>query len=31
MSWVEVDGAGWMWVQGLVIRDNLTKTVARQK
>ena len=23
MSWVEVDGAGWIWVHGLVIPDFL--------
>ena len=22
MSWVEVDGAGWKWVHGLVIADS---------
>ena len=22
MSWVEVDGGGWRWVHGLVIRNN---------
>ena len=24
MSWVEVDGAGWRWVQGLIIPNFLT-------
>ena len=33
MSWVEVDGAGWRWVHGLVIpkKEQLTPTFAKVK
>ena len=28
MSWVEVDGAGWRWVHGLVIKSIFIKCIS---